>query len=230
VRLISAEALLKLVILKENAETPLVGAKIRGLLRPMEYTRLDALADVMFDTIAEVDAPPPDTAPDDAGAKQAGDSDAAQKSAWQFTDSNELQTKRLSIMTALSKREGVELGRKTRALYASPSGNVRAACAMSKRYKGSSPNADWYAFHPQWDEFLTAGEKSYFVLGCMDKNEAYAIEHSAVKKILPLLNTTTPKDGSAYWHIHLREQGGKTLLVVPKGSPVDLAPFTFAIA
>jgi hypothetical protein len=50
IRLISADALLKLVQLKENADGPETGRKIRSLLTPMEYTRLDEMVDVMFTT------------------------------------------------------------------------------------------------------------------------------------------------------------------------------------
>src|SRR5437868_5607545 len=47
-RLISTDALIKLVQLKEGAEEPETGRKIRSLLSPMEYTRLDQMVDVMF--------------------------------------------------------------------------------------------------------------------------------------------------------------------------------------
>jgi hypothetical protein len=50
IRLISAEALLKLVSLKQTAEGPETGRKIRSLLIPTEYTRLDGMIDVMFTT------------------------------------------------------------------------------------------------------------------------------------------------------------------------------------
>lgn len=220
--------MLKLVLLKENAETPTVGAKIRGLLRPVEYTRLDSLADVMFDTVAEVDSPAAYSEQDEP-SDTSSNLQAAQKSTWQFTDSNELQTKRLAVVAALGKRHNIELKRQSRALYASADGTTRVACGMSKRYGGKTPNLYWYAFHPQWDEFLSSGSHSYFVLGCMDKSEAYAIDHSTMLALLPFLNTTTTKEGSTYWHVHLREDGSKTLLVVPKRDPLDLTPFAYSL-
>jgi hypothetical protein len=55
IRLISADALLKLVLLKESADDPETGRKIRSLLVPMEYTRLDAMIDVMFTTATDVE-------------------------------------------------------------------------------------------------------------------------------------------------------------------------------
>jgi len=46
IRLISADALVKLTQLKENTEGTETGRKIRSLLTPMEYTRLDQMIDV----------------------------------------------------------------------------------------------------------------------------------------------------------------------------------------
>jgi hypothetical protein len=55
IRLISADALIKLVQLKEDADAPDTGRKIRSLLAPMEYTRLDQMIDVMFTTAKDVE-------------------------------------------------------------------------------------------------------------------------------------------------------------------------------
>lgn len=55
IRLISTEALIKLVQLKENAEGPETGRKIRSLLIPMEHTRLDQMIDVVFTTAKDVE-------------------------------------------------------------------------------------------------------------------------------------------------------------------------------
>src|SRR5205814_6055370 len=60
-RVISIDALLTLVKLKESTEAGVTGAKIRSILIPMEFTRLDALVDVLFtaakdvETTAEID-------------------------------------------------------------------------------------------------------------------------------------------------------------------------------
>jgi hypothetical protein len=54
IRLISTDALIKLVQLKEESESAETGSKIRSLLTPMEYTRLDRMIDVMFTTTADI--------------------------------------------------------------------------------------------------------------------------------------------------------------------------------
>ena len=68
------------------------------------------------------------------------------------------------------------------------------------------------------------------MLGCMDKNEAYAIPRDVLIPLLPYLNTTTPSSGDKYWHIHLTDRSGKTEMLVPKrGTNLDLSPYVIAL-
>lgn len=218
VRVISAEALIKLVQLKENSEALETGLKIRSLLIPVEYTRLDRMVDVMFTTAADVESSPLASAPLAPIAADvipsADDDQPSAKSSFQFTDSKLLQATREKIIEALAERENVALVRKSRALYWNAHHNTRVACSISKRYDAGTPY--WYAFHPAWGAFLAEGVRSYFVLGCMDRSEAFAIPISIIKPLLPFLNTTTPKDGNTYWHIHLVERADGMELLVPK--------------
>ena len=230
IRVISVEALIKLVLIKENSEGPETGLKIRSLLTPVEYTRLDRMVDVMFTTVTDVDAPPEDEgAEGDDPSKTDLRSLSNTKYAWEFTDSGLLQAKREKIIAALSAREATHLVRRTRALYWNSSHDVRVACAMSKRYEGKNQKPYWYAYHPPWDDFLDAGGRSFFVLGCMDLEKAYAIPHEEIARLLPLLNTTTRESGT-YWHIHLSERHGEIELALPKsGKAFPLTPFEFSI-
>ncbi len=102
IRLISAEALLKLVQIKENADGFDTGRKIRSLLRPMEYTRLDAMADVMFTATKEVEtATDANIISEDGGDPEIEESaKAPEKAKWQFTDSLLIQKKRDAILAA----------------------------------------------------------------------------------------------------------------------------------
>jgi hypothetical protein len=226
VRVISADSLLKLVQLKENSDDPETGRKIRSLLTPMEFTRLDSLVDVMFATVADVEAGIIETAIETAGEKAesipAKDIVAA-PSGWEFTDAAVLDAKRVKVIDTLAKTIGSKFIKKSRALYWDAAHDNRLACSISKRYtKGAYPY--WYAYHPQWDEFLGEGKKSFFVLGCMDLPHAFAIPLEILRKNLPALNTTTT-ERSTYWHIHLVETAiGSIALQLPKLSrqlPLD---------
>ncbi|SHJ77536.1 hypothetical protein SAMN02745911_3286 [Aureimonas altamirensis DSM 21988] len=233
VRLISAEALIKLVLLKEESEAYETGLKIRSLFMPVEYTRLDRMVDVMFTTVRDVEEPTTEIAPETENyIPEAGTNPerSESKDNWEFTDRELLQAKRDTVITALGQREGASLVRKSRALYWNAAHSIRAACAMSKRYTGRNQAPYWYAFHPQWDEFLEKVERAYFVLGCMDLDCAFAIPHAELKTLLPSLHTTKRENGTHYWHIHLIGEGDDLTMVVPKREGnLDLSPFRVSL-
>ena len=219
IRVISADSLIKLVQLKENSDDPETGRKIRSLLTPMEFTRLDSLVDVMFAAVTDVEAGIIETAADKIETPTANlTKDAVvTPSGWEFTDAAVLDAKRVKVIDALAKKIGSKFIRKSRALYWDATHEKRLACSISKRYtKGAYPY--WYAYHPQWDEFLGEGAQSFFALGCMDLSHAYAIPLDVMRKNLPALNTTTT-ERSTYWHIHLVEAAnGSIVLQLPKTS------------
>jgi hypothetical protein len=218
-RLISADALIKLVQLKENADGPETGQKIRSLLAPMEYTRLDAMIDVMFTTAKDVETAVGTESGTGDETSESVPSVEKVKDTWQFTDSALLQTKREAIIAVLAQREGTSLIKKSRALYWNPSHEVRAAFTISKRYLKGVPY--WYAYHPQWDAWLGESDRSFVVLGCMDLDSAYAIPLDVMRSVLFALHTTEKEDGAKYWHLYVRETGpGQVSLVLPKSKKV----------
>jgi hypothetical protein len=196
-RLISADALIKLVQLKENSEGSETGQKIRSLLIPREYTRLDEMIDVMFTTAKEVENVPVTVDSNEVPlTSNSADVSPKLKGAWEFTDSGELQAKREAIVAALAQRDAMPLIKKSRALYWSPDHSERAAFTISKRYTRKGGPQYWYAYHPQWEEFLNDAEHSYFVLGCMDRDHAFAIPAQVLHPLLKYLNKTIKDDGS----------------------------------
>lgn len=244
IRLISTEALLKLVQLKENAEEQETGLKIRSLLTPLEYTRLDRLVDVMFTTATDIEPAiaaeeKPETpaesqshaGPSEITTEPAEAGEVRAKGTWEFTDSATLQQKRTDIIGALGLSIGSPLIKRSRALYWNASHDVRVACSISKRYTKRSSYPYWYAYHPQWDEFLKEGKEGYFVLGCMDLLVAFSIPWRVVHPLLPALNTTTTDRGS-YWHIHIVEnpQGGYSLLLPKEGRSLPLGDYELKLA
>ncbi|MGE0034296.1 MAG: hypothetical protein AB7S93_01535 [Xanthobacteraceae bacterium] len=182
IRLISADALLKLVQLKENSDDPETGLKIRSLLTPMEFTRLDGLVDVMFTTATDVETGIVEAAIETIEASPDAPSAVATPSGWQFTDTTVLDSKRNDIILAMSNKVGSKLIKKSRALYWNASHEKRVACSISKRYTRGGYSY-WYAYHPKWDDFLGEAETAYFVLGCMDSQYAFAIPLDVIRRL-----------------------------------------------
>jgi hypothetical protein len=138
------------------------------LLQPFEYTKIDRIIDVIFTTATDVEEQIVEHPPLE-------DTDKARDSYKQErTDPDLLSAKRLEAVEAFARLKGKELVRHSRTLFWSSDKSLRVCCAVSKRYEADY-QPYWYAFHPNWDHFLTEANDSYFVLSCMDRDEAYAV-------------------------------------------------------
>jgi hypothetical protein len=209
IRLISADALAKMIILKENSDEEETGRKIRNILTPVEYTRVDALVDVVFTTATDVEHDM-----EEAVAPSVSEAISVTARTNDVTGPELLNQKRSTIVNAMSHLVGDNLLKRTRAMYWSSDRKSRIACTISKRYENGP--GYWYAFHPKWQSFLTDAEISYLVLGCMGRNDAFAIPLSKLESYLDDFNTTGAGD-SMYWHIHLNEmENGDIHLVIPR--------------
>ncbi len=227
IRLISADALLNLVNIKETTDSNQTVEKMRRLLIPTEFTRLDKLIDVIFTTAQDVES----AVKADSGEKPVDDEESSNEepSRWQFTDPKTLNAKREKILTGLSVKLAVNFIRYSRALFWDASHKIRVAVTLSKRYerkKGQAPY--WYAYHPQWDNFLGDGD-GYLVLGCVDLDVAFAIPVETLRQWLPSFLTSQSKDG-AYWHVKLVEQFPQQYAIsLPRNrSVISLMPFQFS--
>ena len=147
----------------------------------------------------------------------------------QHTPSRTMDLLRKRIISSLAERDGISLIAYKRAQFWTPDHNVRATCTISKRYERGSNY--WYAYHPQWDEFLGAGSLGYFVLGCLDKEVAYVLPHAEISGQLSNLNTTS-RIGKTYWHIHLEDdqEAGMSLILRGEGRRQSIAAFEMRLA
>ncbi|GAA0602192.1 hypothetical protein GCM10009416_45080 [Craurococcus roseus] len=217
IRLISADALIKLVQLKENTEDIETGLKIRSLLAPMEYTRLDPMIDVMFTAAKEVEGTATAAEANDEEAPRSVTADGNGQASWQFTDSALLEEKREHIVAALTRHTGAAFIKRSRALFWSADRRRRLICTVSKRHTKKGSSRYWFAHHPQWQTFLSEGEEAYLTLGCMDLPFAFAVPLRVMTPVLNALNITTKENGQAYWHIHIAEpKAGHYAMLLPK--------------
>lgn len=222
-RLISVDALIRLVDLMEQMESTETADKVRGLLVPVEYTRLDSLIDVMFNTAKEVVetvdvnlAEPPDK------PKSAHETS--------FTANDIIDKKREQIAASFAKANQVKLIHKSRVLFWDDEHTFRVACAVSKRYAESSAPY-WYAYHPHWDEFIKDGKSGFYIIGCTDLDVAFALPYELMDKRRNEFNTSTRPNGQQYCHIKILEpHKGEFLLQMPKsGNHLKLKEFQFTL-
>ena len=221
-RIISADALAKLVTLKEGTEQADSVNRIHELLVPFEYTRLDRIIEIAFTVsedaktaLEEEQATPPDL------SSSTSDSPAKQ----QRTSPEIITATRANIVAALTAKYS-PLVKKSRALYWSADKSVRAVITVSKRYGDSGY---WYAYHLSWDEFLSEGTPGLYVLGCVDRVEAYAIPHEWMNARLKSLNFTE-RDAAKYWHVLIDPtDDGQMVLRLNSGKKEPLAHFKLVL-
>lgn len=218
IRLISADALAKMVVLKENSDEEETGRKIRQILAPVEYTRVDALVDVVFTAATDIESEI-----EEIGSPQEAVVDQSLDRTNEVTQVELLNEKRSKIVAAISKKLGSNLIKRTRAMYWSVDRTARIACTISKRYEDGP--GYWYAFHPKWQSFLAEDNRSLVVLGCMGRDDSFALPLEFLERWLNSMNTTGEGD-KMYWHLHLNEAAnGDIYLVIPRRENISVMQY-----
>lgn len=222
VRLISVEGLIKLVQIKEKSDDTATIHQIRQLLQPFEYTKLDRIIDVIFTTAVDVES-----SQEEEQVSEEDHDDYKQER----TDPELLNAKRQQAVDAFAAARGKELVKRSRTLFWSPDKLLRVCCAVSKRYQTKGEYQPyWYAYHPKWDDFLAEGKESFFVLSCMDRDEAFAVPFSWLQKNKKNLNMTDRGERS-YWHVPVTtlDDGALAIKMSKVGAKSELKPYRFAL-
>ncbi len=135
-----------------------------------------------------------------------------ERGTWQFTDTKIIDAKREKMMQALGQKYGLTLKKKG-ALCWTDDKTLRAVCTVSKRYaKGA---AYWYAYSVEQRKFLSEGQKSFLVFGCVERSSAYALPAAELEKIIDNLHQTPNK----HWHLVLDDNETGGLDLVPRSGP-----------
>lgn len=217
IRLISADALIKLVKLKEETEEDTT-QRIRDILIPFEYTRVDRIIEIAFTAATEAT----DESIADVQETASGDVDSSAREGGQVHTPKEIiESERKAALAVLAVANKKLLVKRSRATYWSPEEDheLRVACSVSKRYRRGNY---WYAYHPEWDEFLKSGKLGFMVLCCVGSKIAYAIPREWLAKRVHLLNQTMVNPQKGYWHIHLEEtESGELGLKLHKTGEIE---------
>jgi len=226
VRIIGIESLIQLVRVKESADSQETVQKIRTLLTPVEYTRIDELVGVVFAATKDVEEASEEV------VSEASDQRDVVLHSNDKTSAEILSKVRESIIVAASTVCGDALIKKTRATYWSPDHSKRIVCTISKLYESQGTTKYWYAYHPSWDEFLDDGEVAYLALGCVNLSGAFLLPVNLIRPVLPFLNVTEKKDGNRYWHLKIAEpkRGEFCLLVPSPGKDVSISEYLVSIS
>jgi hypothetical protein len=223
-RLISVDALIKLMFTKEEVDDNVLIERIRRILLPFEYTRVDNIVDLVFEAQQESDQKAQSTS-DLQSDNEAGQEDQG-RGVGDFTPRHELDVKRLEIVSTFFKSRNAVPIKRTRTNFSDSENRLGITCVVSKRYKRDY-QPYWYALHPKWLEFMQSVRDGYFVLGCMDRDTAYALPVLSILEYLPMLNATDKGDRK-YWHIALTLENNRLALNLSSVSrKIDIEPYAF---
>jgi len=216
VRIISVDALLRLMKLKEATEDPLIHQQIRSILVPREFTKLDGIIDLVFSATEDIWEGDPSLEEEQKNSQESQTDDQKPKIISAPAAFNDACTERIQ------KHFGCSLIKQSRTTFASPDGETVLVCAVSKEHKSS---LYWFAFHPYQQEALAKAAKSYVAFGCGSEKTIILIPLERFVLWLDSMWITEQKD-RFYWHVKIRREEDRFTLDLKKGyDAIDLTPY-----
>jgi hypothetical protein len=221
IRLISLEALLRLAEVKEELSDWDTSKKINQLLRPVEYTRLDGIVELLFAAKKDLESPASVEPPADAKLSRAIEP----------LSTIDLERARELAVSRISRKVGCTFVRRGRASRLSSDGSRRLVCLASQRYEGSGGTGTyWYGFTPAQRHFLSEGGIGWVSFVFADSGRVLLIEWEQFSKWLFDLWTTPPEPSTdaeiRHWHVYINDSVIKTELMRSGGGLlVDLTRF-----
>ncbi len=224
-RMIGAASLVKLLQVKVNAESPLVVDRIRSILRPIEYTRVDRIVELMFEVRADIDEPAP--APTPLVAPPTPEVSAAVPAQPMRPASSlpppDIEAIRQDAANLISRGLGVRLTRRRRSLFESGDERTRAVISVSKRYDRDYQSY-WYAFYATQRDYLSEGENGFLALCAADTGRVWSIPAPVIGPLVDEMNSTRRPDGQTYWHV-LTKLVGDDCVLVAGDEKLNLSPY-----
>ena len=220
VRLISVDSLFRLVHIREEIEGPSVANKICNILRPQEYTRIDGIIDLVFETTAEVKL---DDGPiDETSGTGLTITPIAGVKPPKFTPVNF----HADCIERINHKLGLSLVKRTKATYIFPTNDTKVVCAISREHPYNPDTSYyWFAFHPHQKELLSSASTSYVAFGCGSAEITLLIPFKDFEPWLEGMNMTKKEDRE-YWHVHIAKTGDQMILDRKAGSDnIDLSKY-----
>ena len=203
VRLISADALISLMTLKESMDDLQTIRQIYGILVPREFTRLDEIVEILFSAAEEV--------------KQEEFAEAEEE------DDDETEVKRVPkafhapCVARIEQHLDTTMVKRVRTGYSSADGAVAITCAVSREYGRRGHPSYWFAFHPHQKEFLEQASQGYAAFGCGSEDHVLLLPIDDLAQWLDDVWTTERDDGRTYWHIRIHFEDSRWQLDRRKG-------------
>ncbi|MGB3875146.1 MAG: hypothetical protein WA980_04780 [Shinella zoogloeoides] len=216
-RMIGAASLVRLLQVKVETEAHSVVNRIRSVLRPIEYTRVDGIIDLLFDVRADVQVDEAAIEPPEGDFYDHSQPSNAQPSRSPSSPpSADIEAFRLDVADAISSVVGTKLTKRRRSWFESADGTNRAVVAVSKRYRRDYQSY-WYGVYDTQRSFLLGGSQAFLALCGLDTRRVWLLPIAEFEKLVDGLNSTVRPDGQTYWHVMTKLVGDICVLVTQRG-------------
>jgi hypothetical protein len=226
IRLISTEALMSLLAVKEEIEDPQIQNRIHSVLRPREFTRLDEIVELLFSTA------------EDIKQEQAVEDDVLEADEHDASDRIEAVDRKPKFIPVafhdacirrIEKVLGTSLLKRSRATFSAPDQDLRLICAISREHVRGGTHSYWFALHPHQAEYLSGRVNSYVAFGCGSEHQLLLIRYTEFAPWLDGMNETTTRDRT-YKHVSIFRIADGFELVRRQGYPrIDLTRYLVKI-
>jgi hypothetical protein len=209
-RLISIDALLRLLSVKEDLENPNIVRQIQNILIPREFTKLDAVIEFLFSTASDLR---PDVDTDEGAVEISPDRG----------EGSEATTFQPRSMAKVEKHLGVTLLKQTRSSFVSADKETVVVCKASRAYmKAGRVTGYWFGFYEFQMEMITGVLNGFAAFQCGSADKVLLIPSKDLLAWSAQMNRTETKR-NAYWHVHIDSE----FRLIPKaGAPiVELSGF-----
>lgn len=219
-RLISIDALLKLLDLRQRLDHPSVVRKVGEILVPHEFTKVDDIVELVFET-AE------DTLPEQPlnTHEEAGDSALEEEGDEPSTARSDVMAIGREAAARISIKFDVPLIQRSRATFSSADDALRLVCAYSRTYGAAPEGGFWFAFHPYQKEYLEEARQGLVAFACGDAATVLLIPLTDFLRWLPGMHETISSD-RRYWHVRIKRSSGRFTMNRRKGQErIDLTKY-----
>ncbi len=210
VRLISIDAFIRLMKIRQDLDSPSVEERIRAVLIPREYTRVDEIIDLVFSTAEDI----LEETPDELGADDEVEFAPEEKKS---KEREKPVSFNLACVERIGKSLNVELTKQSRVIFGDVDSGLMITCAVSKEYRNAGGLGYWFAFHEHQLQKLSEAPSAYACFGCGSPDQIAILPLAFIKAQLEGMNQTTREDGRLYWHVQIHNEGERWIMHRRKG-------------
>ncbi len=206
IRLISVKALTTMLLLRERVNDAGIHRQINEVLKPVEYTKLDGLIELMFDPSRTYQTEIEEEAIPEAMSDEVKPIVIPDKSP-RVNQTVYIEKIAASLKTSFIKKSG--------SFFFNPELNIGFICMVSKIYPRKQSDLFWYSFYPYQKTFLKECKRAYVAFVCGNEKTIIVLPFKEFVTLSANMSTTHKGD-SIYWHINIYKTGSRFEIHQPR--------------